>query len=872
MELDLNSANRPGIKDWFQRHGSALAVFCLFVAGLVILYRILHQVNIHDVHAQLKALPPSRVQLAVLFTALGYASLVGYDWSALRYLGKKLPFLGIVYTSFIGFSLSNSIGVSWLSGGAIRYRMYSRVGLSAKEITLIVAFCTLGFGLGEILVGGGAIVAYPELFSGFFHLPPQLTRWAAAALLTVLAMALYLRSRHQGTLRLGNRAVQLPAAGILAGQVLFSIMDIGFAGATLYVLLPADGVPFFGFLAIFAIALVAGVLSHVPGGLGVFEVVMATALRQYVPLEMLSAALICFRAVYYFLPFVIGILLLVGTESYISLKSRWQPGVKTLESNVALVTRVAQSALPPALAGVTFLAGAILLMGSSVPLAEKSLLQLEDLLPIELLELSHILGGVTGILLILLSYSLWQRVRAALWLSGFLFLVGAGLSWLQTLDYDRAGFMLLILVVMLSGRKKFYRRARLFANRLDPQWVLITLAALGGFLWLLFFSYKATPYQDDLWWKFAFDAQAPRGIRTAVFAVATFLLFYTVSALRPPRQALRTPDPTSLDLANNIIHEQDEPDACLALTGDKDFFFSDNGKAFIMFRRHRRNWVALGDPIGPSEEDRVELIWKFRSAASREQAHAIFYQASRDHMDWYVDAGFLLFKLGEEAIVPLPDFSLQGSSRSKLRQSMNRAKRAGLSFEMVTPPHAPELMAELASISNQWLDLKKTREKSFSLGRFNTEYLQRCPLALVRQKGSLTAFANLFVTRTKHRGSIDLMRHLPEADNSTMDFLFISLLEALRDEGYAEFSLGMAPMSGLMNRPEARLWDRFGNLVYQKGTPFYNFQGLRSFKKKFNPVWVPRYLATTKAGTKPIRIIVDIAALTGDGVRGVLKK
>lgn len=857
---------------WFQRHGSALLVFSLFIIGLVVLYRILHQVDIHSVHAQLKALPPSKIQLAILFTLLGYAALLGYDWSALRYLGRKLPFAGVAYTSFVGFSLSNSIGVSWLSGGAIRYRMYSRVGLSAREIALVVAFCSLGFGIGETLVGGGALIAHPELFDRFFHLPPQLTRGVAIFFLVGVLGALFWRSRRRGELKLGKWEIQLPSTGILAGQIVFSIMDIVCAGATLYVLLPVEGVPFFGFLTIFAVALVAGVLSHVPGGIGVFEAVMAAALKPYLPLESLSVALISYRAVYYLLPFVSGILLLALTEGYLSLKSRWLPGAEKVENNFALFARAAQSVLPQALAGVNFLAGSILLFGSSVPLGGKTLHLLEDWFPIELLELSHVLGGIAGILLILLSYSLWQRVRAALWLSGFLFLVGAGLSWLQTLDYDRAGFMLLVLLVMLTGREKFYRRARLFANRLDPLWVLMTLAAIGAFLWLLFFSYKATPYQNDLWWKFAFDAQAPRSMRTAVFAVATFLLIYLISALRQPRQALRTADATNLDLVNIIIQEQDEPDACLALTGDKDFFFSDNGKAFIMFRRHRSNWVALGDPIGPSEEDRVELIWKFRAAASREQGQAIFYQASRDHMDWYVDAGFHLFKLGEEAIVPLPEFSLQGSSRSKLRQSMNRAKRAGLSFEMVSPPHAAELMAELASISNQWLDLKKTREKSFSLGQFNIEYLQYCPLALVRQNGSLTAFANLFVTGTKHRSSIDLMRHLSEADNATMDFLFISLMEALRDEGYAEFSLGMAPMSGLTNRPEARLWDRFGNLVYQKGTPFYNFQGLRSFKKKFNPVWVPRYLATTKAGTKPIRTLVDIAALSGDGVGGVLKK
>jgi len=855
-----------------QKFAPSIAIFCLFIIGILVLYRTMHQINIRDIYTQIRALPVSQVQLAILFTVLGYASLIGYDWSALRYVDKKLPLPLVAFTSFIGFSLSNTIGVSWLSGGAIRYRLYSRVGLNAKEIALIIAFCTIGFGLGETLVGGLAIVAHPDVFSAHSPFSPGVIRGVVILLLAGALAAIFFRSQHQGEIKLGSKTFRIPSVNILSGQIIFSMLDIGFAGATLYILLPENSFPFLSFLAIFAIALVAGVLSHVPGGVGVFEAVMATALHRYVPLEGLTAALISFRAVYYLLPFIAGILLLTSNETLNSFKHHWLTGYETLETGVNLTGKVARSAIPSALAGLTFIAGTILLFGSSVPLSAGSLQLLEDVFPVELFELSHIFGGVTGVMLIVLSFSLWQRVRAALWISSFLFIVGAVLSYLQTLDYDRALFMLLALFLLYAGQKQFYRRAKLFSSRPDAKWILLTLAALASFTWLLLFSFKATPYQSELWWKLAFDAQAPRGMRTALFSISAFLILYTLTALRPPKQQPRVSDKGALDLARRIIQKQDNADGNLALTDDKSFLFSENENSFIMFSKHMRSWVALGDPVGSSAAEKIDLIWEFKSMAKQEQSHAVFYQVSKEHMDWYIDAGFNLFKLGEEARIKLQDFTLDGPSKSKLRQAHSKALRAGLSFRIAYPPHNADLLRELSNISEEWLSLKKVREKRFSLGRFSDAYMNEFPLALVYENAHISAFANVFVTQTKAEATIDLMRHLPTAEKITMDYLFIELMLALKAENYSEFSLGMAPLSGLSEHEGARLWDRFGQLIYKKGKPFYNFEGLRSFKSKFNPFWTPRYLATTKKGAKPFLTMVDIAALTSDGVKGVFRK
>ncbi len=860
------------IRHWLREYASTLMVLVLFVVGLLVLYKNLHAVNLQAVKHELESLPNDKILLALLFTLGGYFALIGYDWSALRYIQKKLPLAMVSLTSFLGFSLSNTIGVSWLSGGAIRYRLYSRVGLRPSEIALVTAFCTIGFGIGETLVGGTALIVQPDLFAKYFSLSAFQVQLIGSIMLGGFILFLFLRSRHQGVLTFRNKSFRLPSTQILAGQMVFSILDIGMAGATLYILLPDSQLSFFGFMAIFAIALVVGVLSHVPGGVGVFEAVILSALGPFIPLEQITAGLIAYRAVYYLAPFVLGILLLLGSEIVINLQQKFSNSPERLQQGLLEALQVGRSMIPYTLSGAIFIAGILLLFGSSVALSPDTLKQLDDLFPAEMIELSHLFGGIFGSLLIIASFALWQRIQAAIWITAILLTLGAVISLLQTLNYDRAFYMLLGLLLLVVGRKQFYRRSRLFGELRDIRWLLLTLGAMACFAFLLFFSFKATPYQNELWWQVATTEQVSRGMRTALVSAFTFVVIYLFIAIRAPKYHPVLSDKAQLQRAQKIIRQQDNPDGNFALTGDKALLFAEDDDAFIMFGIHGKSWVALGDPIGVSPSAQTDLIWEFKSLASRNQGNAVFYQIARKNMHWYVDAGFNLFRLGEEAIVDLASFTLEGSKRRNLRQTRNRALRNGLGFKLLPPPHSEDLLDQLKSISDQWLTLKNVREKSFSLGRFNRDYLNALPLALVFQDEQITAFANVLTTSTHATATIDLMRHLPEANSDTMEFLFTELMLNLQAQGYAHFSLGMVPLAGMMEHQQAPLWDRFGLQIYKKGRHFYNFEGLRGFKNKFKPEWEARYLATTGRGMNPYLTLADIAALTSGGLKGLVLK
>ena len=190
---------------------------------------------------------------------------------------------------------------------------------------------------------------------------------------------------------------------------------------------------------------------------------------------------------------------------------------------------------------------------------------------------------------------------------------------------------------------------------------------------------------------------------------------------------------------------------------------------------------------------------------------------------------------------------------------------------MVPPSGVGAILGDMRRISDGWLAQHNTREKSFSLGSFKPEYLTHLPVALVRRGDVPVAFANLLCTDLRREASVDLMRYAPDAPKGAMDYLFVKLMLHFQAEGYERFGLGMAPFSGLVQHPLAPRWHRLGSLVFGLGEHFYNFQGLRSFKEKFNPVWEPRYLCSP-GGLSPLLALADIAALTSGGIKGVIWK
>lgn len=838
-----------------------IVILALFAIALRVLQESLSRYRYRDIIAYLSSLPIDQVILAIALTLLGYLVMTGYDTLAFEYIRHPLPYRKIALASFIGYAFNNNVGLSGLVGGSLRYRMYTAWRLSAVEIAKVIAFCTLSFWLGFVLLGGTLFIVVPPEVPTAVHLPFNSVRiLGILLLLPALAYFLWISIRRE-PVRVRQWEFDLPTFGLFVAQVTVSAIDWFIAACVLYILLP-DNLPIslVRFLSIFFLAQIAGVASNVPGGLGVFEAVVLLFLAPFFPAAAIVGSLVAFRAIYYLIPLIVATILLAtheilekreGVAKAWRIFGRWAPGIA-----------------PNVMAFSTFVGGAVLLISGATPTLPSRLYWLRRIVPLPVVEISHFFGSIAGALLLLIARGLQRRLDAAYQMAFVVLTAGIVLQIFKGGDFEEAIILAIMLFGLVASRRHFYRKGLLVNETFGPGWIFAILLVLISSAWLGFFSYKYVGYSNDLWWRFQFRADAPRFLRAGVGVLAAMLIVAVRHLLRP---AIPDPDPPALaelERAADIVKTDAHSQANLAFLGDKPFLFSDSGRAFIMYGVEGRSWIAMGDPVGPDEE-KAELIWKFRERCDVHAAWPVFYEIGRRHLHLYLDLGLTLQKIGEEARVPLEDFSLEGGSRKWMRKMQRKVESEGGSFEIVRD--ATPILPELREISDAWLAEKKTREKGFSLGFFAEEYIRRFPVAVVRREGRIVAFANIWTSGDRQELSVDLMRQRADAPPGVMDYIFVNLIVWGQQQGYQSFNLGMAPLAGLESRNLATVWNRVGALAYRIGENFYNFQGLRQYKEKFDPKWEPTYLASPGGLVLP-RILTNLATLISGGLRGVVAK
>jgi phosphatidylglycerol lysyltransferase len=841
----------------------SLVGLLLFLAALWVIHHELKAHPLHDVLRYMHALPAKRLLLALLFTVISYCVMTGYDTLALKYIQYSLAYSRIALASFIGYAFSNNIGLSMIAGASVRYRLYSAWGLSALEIGKVVVFCSVTFWLGFLALGGIIFTLVPMEVPASLHLPHISLHLLGAFFITVVAAYLSWSFFMKKPLVIRGWSLPGPSTRISLAQITIAMMDWILAGSVLYLLLPdLPSVPFYGFLGIYLLAQMAGIVSQIPGGLGVFETLVLVLLSSVAQASEVLGALIVFRGIYYLLPLVVAAALL-GIQEIIRRKKEvlwisqifgeWVPRI-----------------VPRILTITTFIGGAILLFSGATPEVESRLEWLTEFLPLPVIEFSHFLGSLIGAGLLLLARGLWRRIDAAYFLTVIFLGAGITVSLLKGFDYEEAFILFVMLVALLPCRRYFYRKASLISQRFSPGWMVAIFSVVALSFWLTLFSFKHVEYSHDLWWHFTLYGAAPRALRSLAGAAGIALLFAIATLLRPAPREASYPLAEEVNTIASIVKASRATYANLALLGDKAFLFSRTTDAFIMYGVEGRSWIAMGDPVGPAAEW-PELAWRFREMADEYGGWTVFYEVGADHLPIYLDLGLTLLNLGEEARVDLNSFSLEGSHRKDMRHTKNKLEKEGGRFEVVPPEAVTPLLPDLKRISNAWLKEKNTGEKRFSLGFFEDSYVKLFPVGVVRNEGQIVAFATLWSGTEKEELSIDLMRYHPDAPHGVMEYLFIELMLWGKQEGYRWFNLGMAPLSGLEDHELASLWNRMGNFLFHHGEHFYNFRGLRQYKEKFDPEWKPKYLACPGGMALP-HIIVNLASLISGGLKGAISK
>jgi phosphatidylglycerol lysyltransferase len=844
------------------RHmAGAVVGLLLFALALALLAHQLRGYRWSQVVAALRTLPPPRIAAAVALAALNYLVLTGYDTLAARFVGKPLPYRRTAFASFVSYVIAHNVGASFIGGTAMRLHLYTGWGLSAGDVAGMAALNAATFWLGLLVLLGVSLVAAPATFS--HALPAHLAIGRPVGVLCLALVAVYVIAAAflPSEITWRRWRIRMPSVRIALAQIGLSCADWLLAVGVLYVLLPPHRPAYRDFVGVFLVAQVAGVASHVPAGLGVFEVVLLQLFPRAAAGSALLAALVAYRVVYYILPLLLAAALLGAREL-----ARRREHLARLAAGLGRWLPA-----PQVLSATCFLSGIVLLASGATPAAKGRLGLLEGVLPLGVVEASHFVASIAGAGLLLLARGLQLRLDAAWAVTVALLPVGVVASLLKGVDYEEAILLGVVLAALLPCRPQFYRRASLLHEPFTAEWVFAIVFVLLGISWLLIFSHKHLEYSRELLWQFELRAQAPRSLRATAGAMGLLAVFGAWRLLRPAIAEPPPPTADDLDRVATIVARSPHPSAYLALLGDKSFLFDRERTGFLMYAIAGRSWVALGDPIGPPEIVKP-LIWHFRELSDRHNGWTVFYEVGPDHLPVYLDLGLHLRKLGEEALVDLRTFTLEGGARKALRQAHHRAQRDGLRFEVVPATGVDALLGDLEAVSDAWLSQKQTREKGFSLGFFDPDYLRRMPVAVVRDDhGSPVAFANLMPGAEHEELSCDLMRYRPGIRTGIMDFLFVELLLWGKADGYRWFNLGMAPLSGFEDRVLAPLWSRLGALLFRHGEDFYNFQGLRQFKEKFDPAWQPRYLVSPGGVVLP-RVLANVASLVSGGLGGIVTR
>jgi len=530
---------------------------------------------------------------------------------------------------------------------------------------------------------------------------------------------------------------------------------------------------------------------------------------------------------------------------------------------------------------LTGLVGIVNLLSAVTPGTHSRIEWLREIFPFEARAGGHLFSALSGFLLLTLAMTLLRRKRLAWMLVIALLIVSMISHLIKGLDYEECLLSGVLLVQLLLMRNVFTaqsdRPSMVQGFRVLIGALLFTLAygTLGFFLldrqYSTPFSLSGALVQTLAMFFTADNAglqptgRFGRFFASSIYIVGASTLLYALWMLLRPVIFWGGAGSAERQQAQAIVEQYGRSSlARFTLLDDKSYYFSPSGQTVIAYVPKGRGAIALGDPIGPVA-DRAEAILGFQQFCDRNDWQPAFYQTLADDLEIYQSLGFQTLKIGEEAVVDLSKFTLEGKPGKNLRTAMNKLTKQGYRVAFYPPPIADSLLQELRAISDEWLTHMEGAEKKFSLGWFDDDYLRECEIAVVHDKSDRpVAFANIIPEYQIPEATIDLMRHQADIERGTMDFLFVSMFQHFKALKYEGFNLGLVVLAGVGETPESTRVEKGMNYLYEHLTQFYNFQGLRAYKDKFHPEWEPRYMVYPKLAALPDVAIALVRADSDD--------
>lgn len=598
-------------------------------------------------------------------------------------------------------------------------------------------------------------------------------------------------------------------------------------------------VAFTTLLGIFIIAALSGLISFIPGGFGAFDLVVLLGLKSLdIPEEKILIALLLYRFAYYFVPIIIALILSTfefgnSARKYFE-ESKYFVPAKDVTSFILSYQKDIISKIPAFALSILALLTSFIFFINNVTIVYDGLYDADHFIYYIMLSIH-----TSACLILLVNVrGIYKQSKRAIIYS----MISLVLIFLATL-YTYASIMLLTwLIIIFILLILAYRRAKVFKRPFRLKNLIFTLVISVIVLYINHFIISETLYALDL-----YHLEMDTSLLKYYFwltVIVVILLIVGIAWLfgrrfeRPHQLQEYSQCKSIIETygGNYLSH--------LIYSGDKDVFMYDSEQAFLMYRYKSNALVVLGDPIGNTASFQ-SLLADFYSYAEKLGYDVIFYQVSDRFMPLYHNFGNQFFKLGEEAIIDLTQFTTSGKKRRGFRATLNKFNDLNIKFDIIEPPFSKAFIEELRKVSDKWLDGRT--EMHFSVGQFTEQYLDKAPIGIMKnEEGKIIAFCTLMPTYYNEAISVDLIRWLPELDLPLMDGLYLHMLLWGKEKGYKAFNMGMATLSNVGQLDYSYLRERIAGRVFEHFNGLYRFQGLRRYKEKYSPQWEPRFLVYRK--------------------------
>lgn len=810
------------IVETLKKYGEPLFILSVFILVVVEFKSLSKEISYDKVVATLGGIPFLNVMLMLIVGIVAVLPMLNYDVVFNRLLGNDLKKRTIYETSYTVNTMNNLIGFGGLINMGLRHYFYGRKKDKMEMVKVVVEtyfYYLIGI---SVLSFFGLLYIYLNRDSTAAIYTP----WLVGGLLYSPAVLLFSNRKKDDKKRVPHWAqLQLTMTSVLEWLgAIGTFLIIGRAmGQSFHV---AEV-----FTVVVATNLI-GMVSLMPGGLGSFDLMTLVGLGNLgIGYENALAWLLLYRLFYYVVPFIIGL--------YFFIKHF---GCSFNEENDGVPAEFAKSIAHDLCSLMMYLFGIFMILSATIPDKVSTIKLLAKLNPIRaniLYQSPSILLGLVFIFLGRIHVERQIKAMGPTLLFLALTFVYAVMTGFGLITYI---YLILLTVLTIASRRDLYRKQ--FIYRKESLFMDFGIALLFVTMYLLSITNKAKgmglllrarefivlPFEQN-WLHIS--------LLLIVIACVLWAIYRYVAG-----EGETVGESADMTRVEGLLRAYGgDMDAGLVFLGDKDLYWyqvEGEDMCALQLRTAADRVIVMGEPMGnPAYVD--DCVKQFIRDVDVLGYEAVFYEVSRELIMKLHDYGFHFMKFGETAVVDLENFTLEGKSKKAFRNVLNKFTKEGMHFDVLEPPFDAAFFADLKRISDTWLEGRG--ERGFSMGYFDEDYLNRAPVAVVKDgEGEVVAFANLMPVYKEGWATIDLMRYDPEdAPGGTMDFMFLNLFSYFKEKGQIAFDLGMAPLANVGINEHSFLQEKLAYFVYKFGSSLYSFEGLRSFKMKYAARWEPKY-------------------------------